>query len=202
MTGVPRAPNETGLLSATSARTTAAMGEKPSAVSSGAVIAAGVPKPAAPSRKAPNSQAMITTWARGSGVMRVKPIRMASRAPLAASTLSRAIAPNTIHNIETAITTPSRVAASTSRTGTLQTKRLTVAVTARLSGMALTAGRRSTTSSPSAASSGASAAAMVSNAIASRGRAGAAATDPGGQRLRPPVAHARHGATQSGPAGS
>lgn len=111
--GVPTAPNETGLLLATSASTTAAIGESPIATRSGAVIAAGVPKPATPSRKAPNSQAMITTCTRGSGVMRMKPARMTSIAPLAVSVLSRRIAPKTIQRMDAAIHKPSKTAATT-----------------------------------------------------------------------------------------
>ena len=58
MTGVPSAPNATGAVLAISDRPDAASGEKPSPIRMAAVTATGVPKPAAPSKKAPNEKAM------------------------------------------------------------------------------------------------------------------------------------------------
>ena len=49
---------------------TAAIAGKPSASSSGATTAAGVPKPEAPSMKEPNSQPMMIACTRRSGEMR------------------------------------------------------------------------------------------------------------------------------------
>ena len=160
-TGVPMAPNDTGLLSAINARTTAAKGVRPSATSNGAVIAAGVPKPAAPSRKAPNSQAIRITCARGSGEMCMKPSRIAAIAPLAVRIFSRRMAPSTIHRIEAAMITPSIDAASTWTAGTPQNTTLAAAVRTRLRGMAVAAGRRRMTSRPRTASSGVSAATTI-----------------------------------------
>ena len=59
-TGSPTAPEDTAALSAINANTTAASGGKPRTTSSGATIAAGVPKPAAPSKKDTNNQPMMT----------------------------------------------------------------------------------------------------------------------------------------------
>jgi hypothetical protein len=81
MIGVPSAPKVTGVDWMISPHMTAAMAGKPSASSSGAATAAGVPKPDAPSMKEPNSQAMITAWTRRSGLMRVKPARIDAMAP-------------------------------------------------------------------------------------------------------------------------
>ena len=64
---------------------TAAIAGKPMATSSGAAIAAGVPKPDAPSISEPNSQAMMMHCTRRSGEIRVKPPRMARMAPLSSS---------------------------------------------------------------------------------------------------------------------
>ena len=53
--GVPRAPKATGAVFAINARPHAAKGLKPSCIKMAAVIATGVPKPAAPSKKAPKA---------------------------------------------------------------------------------------------------------------------------------------------------
>ncbi len=160
-TGVPMAPNDTGLLSATRASVTAAIGRNPSATRSGAVTAAGVPKPAAPSRNAPKSQAITMTCTRGSGEMRANPRRIAAIAPPAVRTLRSRMAPNTIQRMEAAISTPSIDAARTRRTGTPQAATPTPAVRAKLNGIAAAAGRRNTTRRTRTASSGVSAARII-----------------------------------------
>ena len=68
MTGVPSAPKATGAVLAMSDRPEAASGEKPSPISMAAVTATGVPKPAAPSKKAPRQKAMNSTCSRRSSL--------------------------------------------------------------------------------------------------------------------------------------
>lgn len=59
--GVPTAPNETGVDWIIIPIITAPRAGKPKPTNNGAAIAAGVPKPEAPSIKLPNNQAMIIT---------------------------------------------------------------------------------------------------------------------------------------------
>ena len=59
--GVPHAPNETGVLWMIIPAITAASAGNLSPTSSGTATAAGVPKPAEPSIKEPNNQAMMIT---------------------------------------------------------------------------------------------------------------------------------------------
>jgi hypothetical protein len=61
MIGVPSAPKATGAVFAISERLDAASGAKPSWIRSAAVTATGVPKPAAPSKKAPMQNAIPIT---------------------------------------------------------------------------------------------------------------------------------------------
>ena len=91
--GVPTAPKVTGVLWIIIPSITAARAGKPNATISGAAMAAGVPKPDAPSIKAPKSQAMITTCTRRSELIPAKPLRMAVTAPECLSVLSSKIAP-------------------------------------------------------------------------------------------------------------
>ena len=56
--GVPSAPKATGAVLAISDRPEAASGEKPSPIRMAPVTATGVPKPPAPSKKAPNAKAI------------------------------------------------------------------------------------------------------------------------------------------------
>ncbi len=107
--GVPTAPKETGVLCTSMPSSTAAIAGKPTATSSGAAIAAGVPKPEAPSMKQPNSQAMMMAWMRRSGLMVVKPARMAVMPPECFSVFSSRIAPKMIHNRPSVITRPCSV---------------------------------------------------------------------------------------------
>ena len=69
MIGVPSAPKATGAVLAISDRPEAASGEKPRPISIAAVTATGVPKPAAPSKKAPKLNAMSSSCSRRSSVM-------------------------------------------------------------------------------------------------------------------------------------
>ena len=75
---------------------TAAMAGKPIATSSGAAMAAGVPKPEAPSISDPNSQAMMMACTRRSGEILVKPLRIDLMPPLSSSVYSIRIAPKMI----------------------------------------------------------------------------------------------------------
>ena len=69
ITGVPSAPKATGAVLAISDRPEAASGEKPRPMRMAAVTATGVPKPAAPSKKAPKAKAISSSWMRLSSVM-------------------------------------------------------------------------------------------------------------------------------------
>ncbi len=69
MTGVPSAPKATGAVLAIRDRPEAASGEKPSPIRMAAVTATGVPKPAAPSKKAPKQKAISSSCSRRSSVM-------------------------------------------------------------------------------------------------------------------------------------
>ena len=68
MSGVPSAPNATGAVLAMSESPDASIGANPRPMSSAAVTATGVPKPAAPSKNAPNENAISTSWRRLSAV--------------------------------------------------------------------------------------------------------------------------------------
>ena len=72
-TGVPTAPKVTGIELRIRLTHTAARAGKPRPRSRGAQMAAGVPKPAEPSIKAPNKKAMMMVWTRRSGEMVVNP---------------------------------------------------------------------------------------------------------------------------------
>lgn len=83
------------------------------ATSSGAAMAAGVPKPEAPSMKQPNSQAMMMAWMRRSGLMVAKPARIAVMPPECLRVFSSRIAPKMIHSTPTVMIRPCTVEAST-----------------------------------------------------------------------------------------
>ena len=104
--GVPTAPKDTGVLCTSMPRITAASAGKPMATSSGAAMAAGVPKPEAPSMKQPNSQPMISAWIRRSGLMVAKPARIAVMPPECLRVLSSRMAPKMIHSTPPVITRP------------------------------------------------------------------------------------------------
>ena len=74
--GVPTAPKDTGVDWIIIPIITAPRAGNPIATSSGAAMAAGVPKPEAPSIKQPNSQARMRAWTRRSGLILVKPARI------------------------------------------------------------------------------------------------------------------------------
>ena len=72
---------------------TATIAGKPSASSSGATTAAGVPNPEAPSMNVPDSQPMMIACTRRSALTVVNPARIVARAPLEVSVWSRSRAP-------------------------------------------------------------------------------------------------------------
>ena len=109
---------------------TAAMAGNPSATSSGATIAAGVPKPDAPSMNEPNSHAMMIICTRRSGLISAKPERMVCTAPLYFSVLSSRIAPKMIQSTAMVISTPCTVEAATRANGIPQ-KRSAIAAAVR-----------------------------------------------------------------------
>ena len=71
--GTPAAPKATGVEFNISVTIAAAIGGNPRPTSSGAASAAGVPKPATPSIKAPNIHPMMMTCIRLSSVILSKP---------------------------------------------------------------------------------------------------------------------------------
>lgn len=113
ISGVPTAPNDTGVDWMIMPNITAASAGNPTATISGPATAAGVPKPEAPSMKQPNSQAIRITWMRRSGLMRANPLRMPAMPPECLSVLSSSSAPKMIHSTCTAMISPSSVAAAT-----------------------------------------------------------------------------------------
>ncbi len=85
--GTPIAPNATGAVLAINAMPAAWNGGKPRPVSIAAATATGVPKPAAPSRKAPKANAINRAWRRGSRVSLPTESLMISNCPV--SSVSR-----------------------------------------------------------------------------------------------------------------
>ena len=99
LVGVPAAPNGTGVeLNMRHARA-AAIGGAPRPITSGAQMAAGVPKPAAPSMKAAKAKPTITSWMRASSVMPLNMASMRRMAPASFSMFIRRIAPKMISNV-------------------------------------------------------------------------------------------------------
>ncbi len=145
--GVPTAPKLTGVLWMTRPTITAAIAGKPSASSSGATTAAGVPKPDAPSMKLPNSQPMMIAWTRRSGLMLVKPARMVDIAPLLVRVSSRSRAPKTMYSSVPAMSSPWMLEASTAVMLISQTSRATSTTTTKPIGIAILAGSRNPTRS-------------------------------------------------------
>jgi hypothetical protein len=120
--GVPTAPKVTGVLWTIMPSMTAAAAGKPSATSSGAAMAAGVPKPDAPSMKQPKSQAMITVWTRRSVLIRLNPARIEVIAPECFSVLSSRIAPKMMSRMSNVMMRPCTVDAATRANGTFQSQ--------------------------------------------------------------------------------
>ena len=85
--GVPSAPKATGAVLAISERPEAASGEKPSPIRTAPVIATGVPKPEAPSKKAPKANAISSNCRRRSVV--TPPIARCSSSNRPVSTVMR-----------------------------------------------------------------------------------------------------------------
>ena len=80
--GIAMPPNATGAVSATSARTTAFIGLKPTPTSITEQIAIGVPKPASASSSAPKQKAMMTTWTRWSLEIELNARRRTAKSPV------------------------------------------------------------------------------------------------------------------------
>ncbi len=81
MIGVPNAPKATGAVFAISESPEAWSGENPRAISKPPVTATGVPKPAAPSTKAPKLKAIRRSWSRRSSVSDAMLFRSTSKSP-------------------------------------------------------------------------------------------------------------------------
>ena len=78
--GAPSAPKATGAVFAISERPEAARGEKPNPINIAAVTAIGVPKPAAPSKKAPKQKAISRSCSRRSaGTLEIDPWMIANQ---------------------------------------------------------------------------------------------------------------------------
>ncbi len=92
--------------------------------------------------KQPNSQAMMMAWIRRSGLMVVKPARMAVMPPECLRVFSSRIAPKMIHNRPSVITRPCSVEAMMRLTLMSQTNSPMAAVNRKTSGMARLAGQR------------------------------------------------------------
>ena len=103
---MPTAPKVTGVLWTIMPSITAVIAGNPSATSNGAVIAAGVPNPDAPSIKLPKSQLMMTSCTRRSGVIVANPARIAVIAPECFSVLSRSIAAKMMKRISNVMNSP------------------------------------------------------------------------------------------------
>ena len=97
--GVPIAPNATGAVLAISERPAEYSGVKPRPLSRAAVIATGVPKPAAPSMNAPNENATSSAWMRRSAESRATDVFTISNCPAATVRLYRKTALTTIQPI-------------------------------------------------------------------------------------------------------
>ena len=96
---MPAAPNGTGVEFRMRQATAAAIGGKPRPMSKGAAIAAGVPKPAAPSMNALKAKPMMTSWMRASSVMPLNMPWMRCIAPAAFSMFMRRIAPKMMSRV-------------------------------------------------------------------------------------------------------
>ena len=104
--GVPTAPKETGVDCIIKPNTTAASGGNPIATINGAAIAAGVPKPDAPSIKLPNNHAIKITCTLLSELKDEKPFRIVFIAPEYFNVFKSIIAPKIIHKILTVMMRP------------------------------------------------------------------------------------------------
>ena len=93
----------------------------------------------------PNSQAMMMTCTRRSGVMSVKPCRMVFRAPPSCSVFSSRMAPKMMYRTVSATTRPLIDAATTCTAGTCHTTSASTMATPYDSGIARLAGQRSPT---------------------------------------------------------
>ena len=113
----------TGVLCTIIPSMTAVMAGKPSATSNGAVIAAGVPNPDAPSMKLPKSQLMMMTWTLRSGVIFAKPARIAAMAPECFNVLSNRIAAKMMNRISNEMKSPWIDAAAIWATGMVHAKK-------------------------------------------------------------------------------
>ena len=91
--GVPTAPNDTGTEFIISAKIATCSGLKPKPTNRGAAIAAGVPKPLAPSIIKANAQPIIISWATGFGLILPNQRRNTSIAPVISIILLKSTAP-------------------------------------------------------------------------------------------------------------
>ena len=99
MMGVPTEPNATGAVLAIKQIPAAYSGLKPSPTNMAAEIATGAPNPAAPSRNAPNENAINNACSLRSGVMEAMKFFMISNCPLFTVMLKRKTAPMMIQQI-------------------------------------------------------------------------------------------------------
>ncbi len=168
-TGTPAAANATGELLAMRHRTAAGRASNPSATSIAAVIATGDPKPAAPSRNAPNPKAMKSACSLRSAVMEARVERITSNWPEPTASEWTHSAPTTIHRIgKTAVTVPSSAAEAVMKTGIAQARTATRNAPTRANSGGAHAGRRLHAMRPKSSRSGI-AAARAETAMVPRG---------------------------------
>ena len=120
--GVPAAPKGTGVEFRMRQEIAAAIGGKPKPMSSGAAIAAGVPKPAAPSMKALNAKPTMTSWMRASSVMPLNMPWMRCMAPALSSMFISRIAPKMMRSVSIEPRKPATEYAAISKTFISQAK--------------------------------------------------------------------------------
>ena len=111
--GVPTAPNDTGTEFMMSAKTATCIGLKPRPTRIGAAIAAGVPKPLAPSIIKANAQPIIINCATGFGLILPSHWRMTLIQPVASIMRLKKIAPKmTVIGVKVATTPAAALALS------------------------------------------------------------------------------------------
>ncbi len=153
--GVPAAPKVTAVLWIIIPIMTAAAAGNPIATIRGAATAAGVPKPAAPSMKAPKSQAMMTSWTRRSSESDRKLARITETPPDSSSVFRSSSAPKMIQSKSKVRKRPWMLDAQTSVGATRQAVSATAAAARYTAGMAHFAGTRKPMSSTPASAIGA-----------------------------------------------
>ena len=168
ITGVPSAPNATGAVFAISESALASSGANPRPSRSAAVIATGVPKPAAPSKNAPNANATSSNCSRRSFVTPRMPSRSSAKCPRSCVSEYRKITWITIHPIgKKPYAAPRSELSTARRTGMPKTAHATTSAAASAASAAWCARTLCDASRPRRTSSGSAAASVESGALPS-----------------------------------